>query len=124
METTFHKELLHEVTEVIKTEVKTETVVGQQFTLGSFICVPVMRIGLGLGAGGGSGEDKNKASGVGGGAGGGFGVEPLGFLVTQGDIIQFIPTHSSKGLTAAMEKVPDVLQKFMEMRDKEKAAAV
>jgi uncharacterized spore protein YtfJ len=124
METTFHKELLHEVTELIKTEVKTETVVGQPFTLGNFTCVPVMRIGLGLGAGGGLGEDKNKAAGAGGGAGGGFGVDPLGFLVTQNDMIQFIPTHNSKGLNAAMEKVPDLLSRFMDLREKEKAAAV
>lgn len=75
MEKTMYENLLHEVTELIRNEVKTETIVGEPFELGEFTCVPVMRLGLGLGAGGGEGTDKNKASGTGGGAGGGFGVD-------------------------------------------------
>lgn len=124
MENKFHQDHLHEVTELIKNEVKTETVVGKPFALGEYTCVPVMRIGLGLGAGGGEGSDKHKAAGAGGGAGGGFGVDPLGFLVTHKEEISFIPTHTSKGLSAAIEKVPDVLNRFMDMREKEKAEAV
>ena len=121
MEKTMYENLLHEVTELIRNEVKTETIVGEPFELGEFTCVPVMRLGLGLGAGGGEGTDKNKASGTGGGASGGFGVDPLGFLVTHNDQINFIPTHGSKGFSAAMEKLPDLLNKFMDMREKEKA---
>lgn len=124
MENKIHQDLLHEVVELIKNEVKTETVVGDVFELGNFTCVPVMRIGLGLGAGGGEGADKNKATGFGGGAGGGVGVEPLGFLVTHNDEISFISTHTSKGFSAAMEKLPEVMNKFVDLREKEKAEAV
>lgn len=118
-----------EITDFFKNEAKTETVVGNSFQLGQFTCVPVIKFGLGLGYGGGEGKggEQGKASGegVGGGAGGGMGVEPIGFLVTHEDQISFIPTKTSRGLSAAFEKVPELLEKFMEkkMGKKEEAMA-
>ena len=47
------EELLEKITDFIKTEAKTETVVGQQFDLGEFKCVPVIKVGMGFGSGGG-----------------------------------------------------------------------
>ena len=47
MEKTMYENLLHEVTELIRNEVKTETIVGEPFELGEFTCVPVVRLGLG-----------------------------------------------------------------------------
>ncbi|MBL7731084.1 MAG: GerW family sporulation protein [Chitinophagaceae bacterium] len=114
-----------EITDFFKTEAKTETVVGESFQLGQFTCVPVIKFGLGLGYGGGEGKggQQGKASGegIGGGAGGGMGVEPIGFLVTHNDQISFIPTRTSRGLSAAFEKVPDLLEKFLEKKKTEKA---
>lgn len=111
-----------EITDFFKSEAKTETVVGNSFQLGQFTCVPVIKFGLGLGYGGGEGKggEQGKASGegVGGGAGGGMGVEPIGFLVTHNDQISFIPTKTSRGLSAAFEKVPELLEKFMEKKMK------
>jgi uncharacterized spore protein YtfJ len=113
-----------EITDFFKTEAKTDTVVGESFQLGQFTCVPVIKFGLGLGYGGGEGKggQQGKASGegIGGGAGGGMGVEPIGFLVTLNDQISFIPTRSSRGLSAAFEKVPDLLEKFLEKKKAEK----
>jgi uncharacterized spore protein YtfJ len=113
-------EALEKITDFLKSEVKTETIIGQQFTLGEFTCVPVMSVGLGFGGGGGEGRvhDKNDTEGTGSGAGGGMGMGPVGFLVTKGSDIQFISTHSSKGLSAAFEKLPEIIEKFM---DKNKA---
>lgn len=117
-----------EITDFFKTEAKTETVVGESFQLGQFTCVPVIKFGLGLGYGGGEGKggQQGKASGegIGGGAGGGMGVEPIGFLVTHNDQISFIPTRTSRGLSAAFEKVPDLLEKFLEKKKAEKAEAM
>lgn len=109
-------EMLGKFSEFLQSEIKTETIMGQQFTLGEFTCLPVMSVGLGLGGGGGEGKGSNKENageGTGAGGGAGMGMAPIGFLVTRGDAIQFIPTRSSKGLGAAFEKIPDVLEKYM-----------
>jgi len=114
------EETVKQLTDFLKTEAKTETVIGQSFQLGEFTCIPVIKFGIGLGYGGGEGhgdmQGKGKGEGGGTGAGGGIGVSPIGFLVTRGDQISFIPTRSSKGLGAAFEKVPDLLEKFMERK--------
>lgn len=84
-------------------------------------------MGLGYGGGEGHGDTPNKGKGEGGGsgAGGGMGVAPIGFLVTRGDQISFIAAHTNKGLGAAFEKIPDLLEKFLEKKKqkKEEAAA-
>jgi uncharacterized spore protein YtfJ len=122
------EEAVKQLTDFLKTEAKTETVIGQSFQMGEFTCVPVIKFGVGLGYGGGEGqggmEGKAKGEGTGGGAGGGIGVVPIGFLVTRGDQVSFISTHTSKGLSAAFEKVPDLLEKLFEKTKKEKATAV
>ena len=115
------EELLRQVTDFIKSETKTETVVGEQFDLGEFKCVPVIKVGLGFGSGGGESSDpKAKTNkGQGGGAGAGMGIEPIGFLVTKGDEISFLEAGKTHGLAAMFEKVPDLLEKFIEKRKKE-----
>ncbi|MEQ1677534.1 MAG: spore germination protein GerW family protein [Chitinophagaceae bacterium] len=122
------EETVKQLTDFLKTEAKTETVVGQSFQLGEFTCVPVMKFGMGLGYGAGEGHGdapgKGKGEGIGGGAGGGMGVEPLGFLTTRGDQISFISTRTSKGLSAAFEKVPDLLEKLFDKKKTEKKEPV
>lgn len=122
------EETVKQLTDFLKTEAQTETVVGQSFQLGEFTCVPVIKFGMGLGYGSGEGHGdapgKGKGEGVAGGAGGGMGVEPIGFLTTRGDQISFIQTRTSKGLSAAFEKVPDLLEKMLNKKKEEKAEPV
>lgn len=112
-------DMIGKITEFLKSEAKTETIIGQQFKLGEFTCVPVMSIGLGFGAGGGEGKESSKGEGTGAGGGAGIGMGPVGFLATKGSEIQFIPARSSRGLSAAFEKLPDILEKLV---DKNKVA--
>lgn len=118
-------ELIAKLTDFLKNETKTETIIGQPFELGGFKCVPVIGIGFGLGAGGGEGTTGSQGgTGMGGGAGAGIG--PIGFLVTKDDKIDFISTRKSTGLGAAFEKLPDLIGKYMETKGgthKEKASA-
>ncbi|MBS1511599.1 MAG: GerW family sporulation protein [Bacteroidetes bacterium] len=122
------EESVKQFADLLKTELKTETVVGQSFQLGEFTCVPVIKFGMGIGYGGGEGHGdavgKGKGEGAGGGAAGGMGVEPLGFLATRGDHISFIPTRSNKGLSAVFEKVPDLIEKMMDKKNAAKAEPV
>lgn len=123
MTTSIH-EVMSNVTEFLRSEAKTETVVGQPFQLGGFSCVPVIRVGMGFGFGGGQGEDKKQGQGEGSGAGAGFGIEPIGFLVTREDQIQFVATRSAKGgLSEAFGKLPDVLEKYLDKKGKAEAVA-
>ncbi len=51
-----------------------------------------------------------------------MGIEPIGFLVTRNEEISFIGVNkSSKGISAAFEKVPDLVEKIMSNRKKEAA---
>ena len=111
-------ELIGKITDFLKTEAKTETIIGAQFNLGEFTCVPVMSVGFGIGGGGGEGKATAKTSdageGTGAGAGAGMGMAPIGFLVTRGNEIQFIPTRTTKGLGATFEKIPELIEKFLD----------
>lgn len=121
---TNYEEVLRRLTDFLKSESSTETVIGKEFSLGAFTCVPVIRLGMGFGFGGGEGDMPGQTGhGEGSGAGAGFGIEPMGFLVTQGQEISFVPTRSSKGLTAAFEKMPDILEKFMANRSAQAPSA-
>ncbi len=111
-------EMLGQITDFLKNEAKSETIIGQQFQLGDFTCVPVMSIGLGFGGGGGEGKAKSKAEGEGTGIGGGAGIGmgPVGFLATKGGQIQFIPAKASGGLNSVFEKLPELIDKFLEKK--------
>lgn len=117
-------ELLDKFTEFLKNEAKTETVIGKEFILGEFKCVPVIGVGFGFGAGGGEGSNPKSGAGNGVGGGAGMGMGPIGFLVSKGDSIQFIPTRQSKGLSAAFEKVPDLLEKYLDKQNKKEPVEV
>ena len=109
-------DLLVKVTDFIKTEAKTETVVGQQFQLGEFSCVPVIKVSMGFGSGAGEGEEMKKSHGEGGVAGAGVTVDPIGFLVVRGENISFLAAGKTKGLAAAFEKLPEMVERYMEMK--------
>jgi len=119
-------DMLANITEFLKSEAKTETIIGQQFKLGEYTCVPVMSVGMGFG--GGEGEDKRQGKtegqGIGAGGGAGLGMGPMGFLVTKGADIQFIPTRSTKGIGAAFEKIPDLLDKYLDKNRKRETEKV
>jgi uncharacterized spore protein YtfJ len=110
--------LLDKISEHVREMTKTETILGDEFQLGAYTCKPVIRIGVGFGSAGGSGDHpKGKGTGTGNGAGAGVGVTPVGFLVAKDDEINFISADKSKGLSALLEKMPEVVEKVMEMKD-------
>ncbi len=125
-------EMLGKMTEFLQSEAKTETIIGKQFQLGEYTCVPVMQVGMGFGGGGGEGKGKQpqgknggEGEGTGAGGGAGLGLGPVGFLVTRGGEIQFVPTRNTRGLGATLEKIPDLIEKYLEKNKKaEKAEAV
>lgn len=117
------EELLNKVTDFIKSEAKTDTIIGEPFQLGEFKCVPVIKVGMGFGSGGGEGVEGKGRKGEGAGAGAGIGIQPIGFLVTKGDEISFLEAGKTHGLAAAFEKVPDLIEKIVSERNKEEVVA-
>lgn len=118
------EELLNKVTDFIKSEARTETIVGEAFELGEFKCVPVIKVGMGFGSGGGEGMEGKARKGEGAGAGAGIGIQPIGFLVTKGDEISFLEAGKTHGLAAAFEKVPDLIEKIVSERNKKEDEVV
>ena len=115
------EELIQRVADFLKSETRTETVVGQPFQLGDFTCVPIIRARMGFGTGGGEGTGpKDTGSGEGAALGAGVSIEPVGFLVAQGGEISFIGATKHSGVEAAFEKVPDLLEKLIDSRSKVK----
>ncbi|PKP29332.1 MAG: sporulation protein [Bacteroidetes bacterium HGW-Bacteroidetes-18] len=121
------EELMGKITDFIKSEANTETVIGKQFELGEFKCVPVIKVGMGFGSGVGEGNPKREAKGEGatqgGGAGAGVGIEPIGFLVSRGSDISFLAAGKSGGLASVFEKMPEMIDKIAKARSKEKETA-
>jgi uncharacterized spore protein YtfJ len=116
------EELLDKVSAHVKSLASTDTVLGEEFKIGEYTCRPVIKVGTGFGSGAGTGEDpKKKQAGTGGGAGAALGIAPLGFLCAKGDQISFIPVDKKTPLTALLDKVPDLVEKFSEMKNKEEA---
>lgn len=106
-------DLLSKMTDFLTKEVKTETLIGQPFQAGEYTCVPIMKVGMGFGVG----EGKEPTKGGTGGAAG-IGMQPIGFLASRGEDIRFIPANNSKGFDAVLEKMPDVLERYLQSRKK------
>ncbi len=110
--------LLDKVSDHVKSLASTETILGEEFTLGEFTCRPVIKVGTGFGSGAGTGKDPKSSSATGGGAGAGIGITPLGFLTTKGDQIYFIPSDKKTPLSSLIDKVPDLVDKVADMKNK------
>lgn len=118
------EQLLKNFAEQMKSFANTQTILGDEFELGNYKCRPVISIGLGYGGGNGEGEDhRHKGKGKGIGAAGGIGIAPVGFLIAKEDEVTFVPASNKKGLASVIEKVPDLLEKFMEMKEKKEKEA-
>jgi uncharacterized spore protein YtfJ len=102
----------------LRSMTKTETVVGEPFKLGDFTCIPIIKIGMGFGGGGSSGDDTKKRKGSGAATVAGLGITPVGFLVSRGEEISFLSSDKNKGIQTIFEKVPDLLEKIIDMKDK------
>lgn len=119
-------ETIKSISDFLKSETKTETIIGQQFTIGEFSCIPVMSIGIGIGGAEGEGKLKQRREGeaTGTGGAGGAGINPIGFLATRGDKIEFIPTKTSRAINTMFEKIPELLEMYLEKnKSKEKQTA-
>ncbi|MCP4582335.1 MAG: sporulation protein [candidate division Zixibacteria bacterium] len=112
-------ELISSIIGELKQIATTETIIGEATKLGDKMVVPVSRVTVGFGAGGGEGEAADKGAGFGGGGGGGVRVEPVGFIVIDGDKVSFLPTKPGK-FEGLIDSIPGVIEKVKSMKGKGK----
>ncbi|RKZ28335.1 sporulation protein [bacterium] len=88
-----------------------KTILGEPVKLGERMVIPVVKISVGFGAGGGEGSEKDKNTGTGGGGGGGFSVQPVGFIVMEGEKTAFLPVKQ-KSVGSLVEMIPTLIEKM------------
>ncbi len=117
------EQLLDKVSGHVKDLAQTKTIIGEEFKMGEFTCKPVIKVGIGFGSGSGKGDDdKSKCKGSGSGAGAGIGIAPVGFLISKGEEISFVPSDQKKGVQAIFDKVPDLIEKLIDIKKEQKEA--
>jgi uncharacterized spore protein YtfJ len=105
------KETLSAIMGELKAIASTKTVVGDPLTLDDKMVVPVSRIMVGFGVGGGEGEDVKKRGGFAGGGAGGARIDPIGFIIIDGEKISFLPTKPGR-FEGFIDSIPGIIKKF------------
>ena len=105
------KETLSAIIGELKQIATTETVVGDPLTLDDKMVVPVSRIMVGFGVGGGEGEEVKKRGGFAGGGAGGARIDPIGFIIIDGEKISFLPTKPGR-FEGFIDSIPGIVEKF------------
>lgn len=89
-----------------------ETVVGKPVQSGDVTIIPVSRVSLGFGLGG-------KSEKVVAGTGGGAQVDPVAFLVVQGEDVRVLPVHKDSSMMQKVyELIPDVVSSVVSKKGK------
>lgn len=101
--------IIQKVTDTIKTE----TVIGNQITVGEVTLIPIINVSFGFGAGGGDGKSGGNDQGNGAGGGGGARMTVSGMMVVKGDEVNFVPTGKGAGKTGSIDKVLDALPELL-----------
>jgi uncharacterized spore protein YtfJ len=105
------KETLSSIIGELKAIASTKTVVGDPITLDDKMVVPVSRIMVGFGVGGGEGEEVKKRGGFAGGGAGGARIDPIGFIIIDGEKISFLPTKPGR-FEGFIDSIPGIVEKF------------
>ncbi len=105
------KETLSSIIGELKEIANTETVVGKPVTLGDKMVVPVSRIMVGFGVGGGEGQEEKKKGGFAGGGAGGARIDPIGFIIIDGEKVSFLPTKPGK-FEGLIDSIPGIVEKI------------
>jgi len=104
-------EVFNTLFEKLEKFIRTETVVGEPFQVGSITMVPIITVSFGVGGGEGSGKDNKGNDGSGGGGGVGCKIAPNAILVVKNDELSVIPLTNRGSLEKIVEMVPEILSK-------------
>ncbi len=105
------REVFDTLFEKLEKFIRTETVVGEPFQVGSITMIPIITVTFGVGGGEGSGKDNKGNDGSGGGGGAGCKISPNAIVVVKNDELSVIPLTSRGSLEKIVEMVPEILSK-------------
>lgn len=91
---------------------RTETVVGESFQVGSITMIPIINVSFGVAAGEGGGKDNKGNDGTGYGGGVGCKITPNAMLVIKNDEVSVVPLTSRGSLERIVEMVPEIIGKI------------
>jgi uncharacterized spore protein YtfJ len=109
-------EVFNTLFEKLEKFIRTETVVGEPFQVGSITMVPVITVSFGVGGGEGAGKDNKGNDGSGGGGGVGCKIAPNAILVVKNEELSVIPLTNRGSLEKIVEMVPEILSKVEEYK--------
>lgn len=97
--------------------ITTKTVVGDAIYVGDTILLPLVDVSFAVGAGATAGDTKNNGAGGMGGK-----VTPSAVLVISNGSTKLVNVKNQDSLTKIMDMVPDILNKIVPKKEKEKDA--
>ncbi len=104
-------EVFNTLFEKLEKFIRTETVIGEPFQVGSITMVPIISVMFGVGGGEGSGKDNKGNDGSGGGGGAGCKIAPNAILVIKNEELSVIPLTNRGSLEKIVEMVPEIMSK-------------
>lgn len=117
----------------IQDMVDVNTIIGDPIeTSNNIVIIPISKVSFGFAAGGSEFNEetideytkKEKEEEIqyklpfGGGAGAGVSINPVAFLVVQGDTVKLLPVNHSSAIDRLLDYVPDLFEKVNEMINK------
>jgi uncharacterized spore protein YtfJ len=104
-------EVIDTLFEKLEKFIRTETVIGEPFQVGSITMVPIITVTFGVGGGEGSGKDNKGNDGSGGGGGVGCKITPNAILVVKNEELSVIPLTNRGSLEKIVEMIPEIVSK-------------
>jgi len=117
----------------IKDMIEVNTIIGEPIqTSNNIVVIPISKVSFGFAAGGsefkGETVDEYKKQEkdeqiqyrlpFGGGAGAGVSVNPVAFLVVQGNVVKLLPVNHSTSFDKLLDYIPDLFEKVNTMANK------
>ena len=98
------------------------TIIGKPIKAeGNITIIPVSKVSYGFAAGGTDLPSKNDSALFGGGSGGGVSIQPIAFIVVNGDDVKLLELGAGNSqANAIISAVPDLISKIQAMFSKKK----
>ena len=125
--------LMHTAMNSIKDMIDVNTIIGDPIQASNnIVVIPISKVSFGFVAGGSefNGETVNEYKKqdrdeqiqyrlpFGGGAGAGVSLNPVAFLVIQGNVVKLLPVNHSTSLDKILDYIPDLFEKVNNMMNK------
>ena len=106
----------------LRTLVDADTIIGTPIVSGNLTLIPVSKVSFGMATGGSDFPSKNQNGLFGGGGGAGVSINPIAFIVVNGDYVKMLPINNDNTvIDKAISLAPELLDKVKSLFTKEKA---